>query len=176
MKGLYLGACYARHNDYDIVYNDIDPETKCDLVCDMLSVDLDGYDFYIATPPCNFWSKANPYYKKSEYALMTKDLLPRILCKLAATKKPFIVENVKNYKRFKEYGIFDICETFDIYVYPVGRHLYFTNLSFIDLITPQVYDFKGRGIRIHNEGYKKSNQGGSNVHSVIEAWLSYIVR
>ena len=53
-KGIYLGACRAYHPGYDITYQDIDG--KRDLGGDMLDVDLNQYDYIIATPPCNWWS------------------------------------------------------------------------------------------------------------------------
>ena len=93
MKGVYLGACKARHRNYDIVYNDIDPKFNPDILGDMLSIDLTPYDFVIASPPCNWWSKANPYYKTSPYALNTKHLLPDTIKRLAKSGKPFVIEN-----------------------------------------------------------------------------------
>ena len=170
MKGIYLAACKARHKDYDIIYQDIDKKYNCDLDGDMLDIDLTPYDYLIATPPCNWWSIANPYYWYSEYALKTRHLLPLILIKFAKSGKPFIVENVKNIKRYKENRIFDICNKFNIKYQIVGRHIYFTNLE-IDLQCPQIQDFKYGGVRVNNDGY---NQGGTNVHNVIEIWLKYI--
>lgn len=64
----------------------------------MLDVNLSPYDYIIATPPCNWWSKANPYYKKSTYSLSTKHLLPDTIIKLGSQNKPFIIENVINKK------------------------------------------------------------------------------
>ena len=98
MKGIYLAACKARHPNYDIIYQDIDKKYKCDLDGDMMNIDLTDYDFIIATPPCNWWSKANPYYKTSKYALETKHLLPDTIIKLGSQSKPFIIENVINKK------------------------------------------------------------------------------
>lgn len=174
MKGLYLAACKARHPNHDIVYQDIDPKYQCELGGDMLAVDLEGYDYFIASPPCNYWSKANPYYWYSPYALGTMHLLPCILIKLAKLQKPFLVENVKNLERMRSMHIFQLCDKFNIFVYFVGRHTYFTNLPFIDLSCPQTYDFTNRGVDISGERYGKRNQGGKNVHLVVEAWLSYV--
>lgn len=170
MKGIYLAACKARHENYDIVYQDIDNRYKCELGGDMMEIDLSPYDYIIATPPCNWWSKANPYYKTSKYALETKHLLPDILKKLGSQNKPFIVENVKNLKRMRENGVFDICDKYNIYIYIVGRHTYFTNIM-CNLQCEQIQDFKYGGVRINNDGY---NQGGTNVHNVIELWLKVI--
>ena len=172
MKGIYLAACKARHPNYDIIYQDIDKKYKCDLGGDMLDIDLTPYDFIIATPPCNWWTIANPYYWYSEYALKTRHLLPLTLIKCAKSGKPFIVENVKNLKRYKENHIFRICEKYNIKWQVVGRHVYFTNEE-IDLYCEQIQDFKHHGIRINNDGY---NQGGTNVFNVIERWLEYVER
>ena len=56
MKGIYLGAFKARHPQYELVYNDISDKYGCDLVCDMLDVDLSKYDYYLCTPPITRWS------------------------------------------------------------------------------------------------------------------------
>lgn len=170
MRGIYLCACKARHPKYNIIYQDIDEKWKCDLGGDALEVDLSPYDFIIATPPCNWWSKANPYYKTSKYSLLTKHLLPDLLLKLGNQDKPYIIENVKNLKRFKENGIFDICKDVGAYIYIVGRHIYFSNIN-TNLLCIQHQDFKFGGKRVNKDGY---NQGGSNVHTVIEIWLRAI--
>lgn len=81
MKGIYLAAFKASHPNYDIVYQDING--KRDIGGDMMEVDLTPYDFIIATPPCNWWSRANYRRDKSPYALETKHLLPDIIEKVA---------------------------------------------------------------------------------------------
>lgn len=170
-KGIYLAANRARHEDYNMDYNDYDDRYGCNIVGDMLEVDLTPYDYIIATPPCNWWSKANPYYKTSEYALKTKHLLPDTIKKLGSQKKPFIIENVKNIKRMTENGIFDLCTKYGLFVQIVGRHTYITNV-FCNLETEQIQDFKMHGVRVNNDGY---NQGGTNVHRVIEIWLDRVM-
>ena len=40
MKGIYLAACLARHPKYDLDYNDIDDKFGCNIICDMMQVDL----------------------------------------------------------------------------------------------------------------------------------------
>lgn len=72
-----------------------------------------------------------------------------------------------NRKRFEFLGIYRLCEKFGIYVKEVGRHTYFTNKDY-DLNCPQQQDFKYGGRRVNDDGY---NQGGKNVHLVIEKWL-----
>lgn len=66
-KGIYLASCRARHPNYNIIYQDIEKEKyNSDIGGDMMEVDLSAYDFVIASPPCNWWSRANPYYKTSK--------------------------------------------------------------------------------------------------------------
>lgn len=169
-KGVYLAARGARHSNYNIVYNDIDPSFNCDLSCDMLSVDLSLYDFILATPPCNYYSRCNYRRDISNYALKTRHLLPSIIIKLAKLGKPFIVENVRNFELFKKCNIFDICDKYNVNVYFVGRHTYFTNV-FVNLTCPQHFDFYNHGIK----RYKGINtQGGENVFNCFEIWLEYI--
>ena len=170
MKGVYLFACKARHKNYNLDYNDIVPIYNCDLICDAMQVDLSNYDFIIASPPCNYWSKANPYYRTSKYSLETKHLLPDIIEKLSYLNKPFIIENVKNIKRMRENGIFEIVRKNSLYYQFVGRHIYISNVL-CDLSCKQHQDFVYGGKRINNDGY---NQGGSNVYIVIEKWLKFV--
>lgn len=167
-KGIYLGACRAKHLGHTIAYQDING--KRDIGGDMLEVDLSLYDYIIATPPCNWWSQANPYYWRSEYALKTRHLLPLILIRLGKQEKPFVVECVKNLKRYKENNIFRICEMYGIKWQVVGRHIYFSNRDF-KLDCPQIQDFRYGGYRVNNDGY---NQGGTNVHNCLEIWIQAV--
>lgn len=169
MKGVYLAAFKAMHPDYDIVYQDING--KRDIGGDMMEVDLTPYDFIIATPPCNFWSIARGN-RCSQYSLDTKHLLPDIINKLIHLGKPFIVENVKNIKRYKENGILP---RNDCNVFIIGRHIYFTNVYFSTLDIPQRQDFKYGGKVIQYEDMNnKDHQGGFNVYNVIERFLKVI--
>lgn len=161
-KGIYLAAFRANHPNYNISYQDIDG--KRDIGGDMLDIDLTKYDYIIATPPCNWWSRANYRRNSSDYALKTKHLLIDILHKLAAQDKPFIVENVKNDLRFKEYGLYDL----GLNVYKIGRHTYWTNISFKCEDIVQVTK-----VKITQIGRSK-RQGGEEVHEVIERWLEQI--
>lgn len=170
MAGIYLFSCKARHNNYDIIYNDIDAKYKCDITADALTIPLQKYNFIIASPPCNWWSKANPYYKTSPYALETKELLPKTIKKLAQLKVPFLIENVKNKKRMAENGIFNLIAEKELYFQFVGRHIYISNII-CNLECPQQQDFIYGGKRINKDGY---NQGGTNVYNVVEKWLKYI--
>ena len=170
MKGIYLFANRARHPNHDIVYNDIEERYKCDITANALSIPLDEYDFIIATPPCNWWSKANYRRNSSDYALATKQLLPETIKTLSKQSKPFIIENVRNKPLMTKEGVIDLIEKNNLFSQIVGRHLYISNV-WCDLECPQTKDYKMHGIRINNDGY---SQGGANVHRVIEIWINYI--
>ena len=161
MKGIYLAAYQAYHGNYDIVYQDING--KRDLGGDMLDIDLTPYDFIIATPPCNFWSRANYRRETSEYSQKTKHLLPDILDKLKKLNKPYIVENVRNSTLFNKYGLYDKAD----YVYEIGRHTYWTNIPF------NASNIKFGSDNIQNKS-SKNRQGGNNVYNIIEWWLKII--
>lgn len=167
MKGIYLGAFKANHPGFNIVYQDING--KRDLPGDMLEVDLSSYDFIIATPPCNYWSRARGN-RCSQYSINTKHLLPGILKKLCTLDKLFIVENVRNEKKFKEVGLFN----YPCFVYIIGRHTYWTNVLLPGGIL-QRKDFTQHGWVIkYDDMNNKDHQGGYNVHNVIQTFLEVI--
>lgn len=167
MKGIYLGAFKAFHPGYQIVYQDING--KRDLPGDMMDVNLEYYDFVIATPPCNYWSRACGN-RHSDYAIKTAHLLPGILRKLVSQDKPFIVENVRIYKKFEQLGLFNL----SCFVYFIGRHTYWTNIMLPGCIE-QRQDFTQHGWVIkYDDMNNKDHQGGFNVHNVIETWLDIV--
>lgn len=203
MKVIYLAAHIAKHDNYDVVYQDI--SGKRDIGGDMMDVDLTPYDVIIATPPCNYWSRANFRRNESTYALETKYLLPSILIRLQNQNNPYIVENVRNDNLMQKYGLFNGKS----FVYQHGRHTYWTNIPFNPSTIKQVNDFvavnkrlKGhRGLFITPDGnivktsgqtklylnlkgeivnsdgvtrINKNTQGGDNVHQVIEYWLEIV--
>lgn len=170
MKGIYLGACRAYHPNYNLDYNDIVPGYHINVVCDMLEVDLNKYDFIIASPPCNFYSKANWRRNSSFYSLATRHLLPSILLKCCLLDKPFIIENVRNMPLFIRSGIIDICNKYGVFVYEYGRHTYFTNIMINFNGITQVPD-NIQNICNCNKYYR---EGGTNVFNVLEYWLSVV--
>lgn len=158
-KGIYLASFKAYHPKYNIVYQDINGQR--DIGGDMMDVDLSEYDFIIASPPCNYYSRANYRRDTSFYAQKTKNLLPDILKKLIDLGKPFIIENVRNSVLMSHLN------NFGAFVYEYGRHTYFTNILFdltgVVQINDKVQD-RPSSIR----------QGGINVHNVIDRWLQYL--
>ena len=169
MKCIYLCACRAYHPNYDVDYNDIVPGYHINIVGDMLQVDLTAYDVLIATPPCNYYSRANWRREISDYALSTKLLLLCIIKKFNDSGKPFIVENVRNYNMFKKCGIIDYCNKNGVLVYEYCRHTYFTNL-FLNL--NGIHQIKDN-IQYKSDSKNIYRQGGYNVHQVIEYFLKY---
>lgn len=158
MKGIYLASFRAKHDNYNIIYQDING--KRDISGNMLDINLDEYDYIIATPPCNYYSRANYRRETSVYSQKTKDLLPAILKKLKELNKPYIIENVINHKLMKEFYNQD-------FVYEIGRHTYWSNIMFNGTYINQKKD------NIKNIS-KNNRQGGENVHKVIDYWLEII--
>lgn len=157
MKGIYLFSCIAIHKNFDLVYQDIDG--KRDIGGSAFDVDLSSYDYIIATPPCNYYSKINQDRDNSEYSLLTKDYLPRIIEILLKLGKPFIVENVLNESLIPHQ--YD----YDCYVYKVSGHTYWTNIQL-----PCIYQLpfiKANKVK-DNTLFR---QGGYNVHLVVEYFL-----
>lgn len=124
LTGIYLAAGRADLGVSNLDYQDKFRER--DIAGCMLECDLSLYDYVIATPPCNYWSKANYQRYNSQYALDTMHLLPGILRKLQHENKPFIVENVRNAEMFRRAGLFNL----PLFVFFVGRHTFWTNTLF----------------------------------------------
>lgn len=162
-KVIYLASYKSilERNDFDITYQD--KYIQRDVGGCMLDVDLADYDIIIATPPCNYWSKANYRRDSSKYALDTKHLLPGILGKLEDLDKPFLVENVRNRVIMKE-----VLDNFKGFIYEVGRHTYFTNILLNMTNIKQPYDFKYGGICLRSN---KDRQGGESVNQIINFFL-----
>lgn len=128
----------------------------------MLEVELEKYDLIIATPPCNYYSKANYRRETSEYSQKTKHLLPKILKKLEESGKIYIVENVINKVLMK-----DIIKNMKGWYHEIGRHSYFTsemlNMDHVKQIKEDVENTT-----------QNKRQGGENVNNVIKYYIEYI--
>lgn len=168
MRAIYLAAGRASLKYSNVTYNDY--KEQRDLVCDMMDVDLDKYDILIATPPCNYYSRANHKRETSTYAQATKHLLPDIIDKFIQTGKPFIVENVRNAPLFHKLGLYDK----DCFIYKHGRHTYWTNVLFNMQGIPQEFDF----MSIPSYGcvrLKSYVQGGKNVNDVLDYFIEVVL-
>jgi DNA (cytosine-5)-methyltransferase 1 len=62
------------------------------IVSDALTVDLDGYDAYAASPPCQGYGHFRHRWDASKWPL----LIAPIRARLEATGKPFVIENVED--------------------------------------------------------------------------------
>ena len=172
MKIIYLASFKAHHPGWNMTYQDINGLR--DIGGDMMEVDLDPYDVIIATPPCNYYSRANiakykGTLKANSYSVITRHLLPDIINKLSKQDKPFIVENVRSTEIDKI-----ISKTpSHVFVYQIGRHTYWTNIPFNASNIEQKYDFEYGGKPVRDLS-KHQRQGGQNVHNVIEWWLKVV--
>lgn len=159
MKGVYLASRKHRLADYDIVYNDIVNYKGIDLLCDMLEVNINDYDFVIATPPCNYYSRANWRRAVSPVAQETKHLLPSILKKLEGYTKPFIVENVCNST---------LLPRTKFYEFDFGEHHFYTNVF---MLVPD----KSFAVKQNKQNVCRSKRDGNyNVDLIIKLFLSII--
>lgn len=163
MKGIYLASGNAHHPNHDLVYQDING--KRDIGGDMLEIDLSPYDYIVATPPCNYWSRANYRRETSEYSQKTKHLLPETIDKLLELGKPFLVENVKNKVLYNKHGLLDK----DCRIYFVGRHTFWTNVDMDDVI----HDIKIEPFDVENKS-RKQRQGDKTVHDFVELFINKV--
>lgn len=161
MRGLYLCAREHRIEGYDIDYNDIEPYDGINLCCSCEDVSLDGYDFVIATPPCNYYSKANYRREYSKVAQMTKHLLPAILERLRGFKGAFLVENVQNASLLPHP---DHCLEF-----VWGNHTWYTNRFFA--IPPHCMEVPQHKAKLP-QGHRDGNE---NVDIIIKCFLDTVV-
>jgi len=155
MKIIYLAAGYAKINKPEITYQD--KYIKRDIADDMLKIDLSQYDLIIASPPCNYYSKANRR-QNSAYSQETKNLLPDIIKKCENQEKPYIIENVINKKRMAKI----LLETKSWY-YEIGRHCYFTS-HMIQFKQPKINE------KIIYKS-KKERQGGTKVNEIFTWYI-----
>lgn len=165
MKVLYLAAGNDNLDLENVYYQD--KYIQRDIGGCMLDVDLSKFDVILATPPCNYWSRANYRREVSEYSQKTKHLLPKIIKKLSKLNKPFIVENVRNKPLFEKYGLYDIP---GINVYHFGRHTYWSNydisnlFKFVELPKKENIQYKNR----------KDRQGGSDITQIFKVFVYFL--
>lgn len=163
MKVIYLASFEAKLKYKNVVYQDING--KRDIDGDMLDVDLSPYDILIATPPCNYYSRANYRRETSVYAQETKHLLPDIIEKFSKIGKPFIVENVINKVLMKDIIKRHVNNGF--YYKEHGRHSYFMSHDIDISKLHQIND------DVQNTS-KDKRQGGYNVNIVLEYYIEKI--
>lgn len=159
MKGIYLASKKHRIPGYEIDYNDIINYEGINKPGDMLEIDINIYDYVIATPPCNYYSRANYRRETSEVAQKTKHLLPEILEKLKNFDKPFLVENVCNARLLPKTNFIE---------FTFGNHHFYTNTFML------IYD-KSWAKR-QNKQYVSRNKrdGNYNVDIIVKLFLETI--
>lgn len=159
MKGIYLAAKEHRIKNVNLDYNDIEKYEGINIVGDMLTVNLEKYDYIIATPPCNYYSRANYRRETSEIAQTTKHLLPEIIKKCEKLNKPFIIENVCNNS---------LLPKSNSYEFNFGQHHFYTNVFM--LIPHKSYAEKQYKQKLQY-GKRDNNK---NVQIIIDIFLEMI--
>lgn len=162
MKGIYLCARKHRLPGYDIDYNDIEAFVGIDIVKDAYTIGYDfikDYDYIIATPPCNYYSRANYRRDTSIVSQKTKGLLPHCLDLCLSSGLPFIVENVENK---------NLLPKADCFMFNFGQHTFYTNV-----LMPQ---FDPKLAVKQNKAHVSRNKrdGNANVDLVIKTFLEVI--
>ena len=90
------GASRGYHNaGWEVVGVDISPQPRYPFEfhqADMLTFPLDGFDAYHASPPCQTWSA----YRRRGSGVGDgyPDLIEPMRERLAATGKPYVIENI----------------------------------------------------------------------------------
>lgn len=171
IKVLY-GCCYKAElnldaNIYEITYVDIIPDlfkSNGMYICtDIKDIKFKDFDIIVCSPPCNYWTRAISLERVSDYALNTMCLLPYCINECVKSGKPFIIENVRNYKRFNIFNLFNYpC----FYVF-IGRHTYRTNRLF----KPDNLQIKENITHIS----KSKRQGGNNVNTIFEEFIKSVL-
>lgn len=159
MKGIYLASRKHRIKEAQLDYNDIVQYEGINKPGDMLEIDLNVYDYIIATPPCNYYSRANFRRNSSEVAQSTKHLLPGILSKLALIDKPFIVENVCNDT---------LLPKTNFYEFNFGQHHFYTNVFML------VYDKSYAEFQNKQYLSRENRDNNKNVDLIIRLFLETI--
>ena len=160
------GAAMGLHRaGFDVTGVDIEPQPRYPftfLQADALTVDLDGYDGYWASPPCQRYAPGSRRWGTSENH---PHLIPAVRERLIATGKPYVIENVAAARAHLRNPIM-LCGTmFDLGVF---RHRLF-ECSFLILApghaqhTGKVGDGKYHTVTGHAGGSSKRDgwKGGS---------------
>jgi DNA (cytosine-5)-methyltransferase 1 len=124
---------------FDVTGVDLSPQPRYPfkfIQGDALTVDLDGYDFYWASPPCQRYSAGAAKWGTSENH---PHMIPTIRERLQATGKPYVIENIVPAAEFLHNPIM-LCGTmFDLGVF---RHRLF-ECSF-GVLAPPHWPHKGK--------------------------------
>ena len=164
MKGLYLCSREHRIPGYEIIYNDIVNYPGIDLCMDIRDIRLkdlvnNNIDYIIATPPCNFYSRANYRRESSIVAQETKDLLPYCLALCIKSGLPFIIENVMNST---------LLPKSNLYEFDFGQYHFYTNVF---MLVPD----KSYAVSQNKQNVTRSKRDGNkNVDLIIKLFLELV--
>lgn len=90
------GAAMGLHRvGFEVTGIDINPQPNYPfdfIQADTLEIDLDGYDVYWASPPCQCYSKAAIGSRNA--GVIYPDLINKTRKRLLLTNKPYVIENV----------------------------------------------------------------------------------
>lgn len=114
---------------FDVTGVDIKPQPHYPfkfIQADAMKIDLDGYDAYWASPPCQGYSEATPLTMKGRHPL----LIEAVSKKFKLTGKPFIIENVEGARWHLENPIMLCGSMFGIGIW---RHRWFETHPFYTL-------------------------------------------
>ena len=159
MKGIYLCAKNHRIPGTNLDYNDIEQLPGITHCCSCEDIDISKYDYIIATPPCNYYSRANYRRETSKVAQATKHLLPYCIEVCIKSGKPFIIENVCNST---------LLPKTNLYEFDFGNHHFYTNVFM--LVIDRSYARKQNKQNL-SYGNRDDNY---NVHIIINQFLEII--
>jgi len=154
---------------FDVTGLDIRPQPRYPypfILGDALTADIDGYDLYFTSPPCQFGSIVTPKSHRANH----QNLIPAIRERLQAAGKPYIIENVENNRRHLINPIKLCGSMFGLQTF---RHRYFEVYPFISLLTPPCrHDFKPLLVTTAGANSRAIREKG-NYKSVKNAPLAY---
>jgi DNA (cytosine-5)-methyltransferase 1 len=130
------------------------------LQADALSVALDDFDCYWASPPCQRYSELVPVDHRDKYP----DLIAPIRERLVSTGRPYVIENVDGARRLLK-NPFRLCGTqFGLNVY---RHRWFELVpEVLDLMPP--CDHSKTPVKVSGRGNKHINGVRNRAATVVE--------
>ena len=149
------GAMGLHRAGFGVVGIDIKPQPNYPfefIQADALEFDLEGYDAYWATPPCQAYSFAARRWRNS--GIEYPDLIKRTRDKLLRTNKPFVIENVVGAPIRK-----DLLLCGEMFGLKVIRHRIF---EFRGLKVPQPKHKKHKGLVRDGYYVTVAGQGGND--------------
>ena len=119
---------------------------------DALEMNLEGYDAYWASPPCQYYSEATPITTKGNHP----NLIRRVHDLLMATGKPYVIENVEGARWHLENPIM-LCGT--MFGLGVWRHRWF-EIKPCYFLSPFSCNHNGHPVTVNPPANARKAQGG----------------